>query len=282
MRMVLTRKDKIRKIIITLMVALLAVLFISPLLWMISSSFKQSVDVFDLPFHWIPENPTLSNYIKVWCDEKVGMLRCYWNTILIVVISVTGSLVSASLAAYAFAKINFKGKNIVFMVFLSSMMIPSQATLIPRFMFFKQIGLYNNLLAIILPALFSATAIFMLRQFYIGLPNALMEAAKIDGAGHLRIFWQIMLPLTKPALISQMILSFISLWNEYLSPLIFLTKEKLYTVSLCIRWWMLSESGSEYGPAMAAATSAIVPVVILFIACQKYFVEGIATAGVKG
>ena len=129
--------------------------------------------------------------------------------------------------------------------------------------------------------LFSATAIFMLRQFYMGLPNDLMEAAKIDGAGHFRIFAQIMLPLTKAALISLMILSFISNWNEYLSPLIFITKKELYPVSLTIRWWML-EDASDYAKVMAASASAIVPVVILFASCQKYFVEGIATSGVKG
>lgn len=280
--MVETKRDKRTKMIITLLVAILALFFISPLLWMISSSFKQSVDVFEQPFHWIPKIPTLTNYMKVWAGGEVTMLRSYWNTFFIVIVSVTGSLIFASLAAYAFAKIDFKGKNIVFMIFLSSMMIPGQATLIPRFMLFKSIGLYNSLWAIILPGLFNATAIFLLRQFYMGLPTSLIEAAKIDGAGHLRIFWKIMLPLTKPALTSLVILSFISIWNEYLSPLIFLTKEKMYTVSLCIRWWMLSESGSEYGPAMAAATSAIIPIIILFVACQKYFIEGIATSGVKG
>ena len=207
----------------------------------------------------------MSNYAEVWFEEGVNMLHAYRNSFIIVFFSVTGSLIIASLAAYAFAKINFKGKNAIFMLFLSSMMIPSQTTLVPRFMLFKTMGLYNSLWAIILPGLFSATAIFMLRQFYMGLPNDLMEAAKIDGAGHFRIFAQIMLPLTKAALISLMILSFISNWNE----------------SLTIRWWML-EDASDYAKVMAASASAIVPVVILFASCQKYFVEGIATSGVKG
>lgn len=273
---------KINKIILTLLVSILAALFIAPLLWMISSSFKQSIAVFEQPFHWIPQQPTISNYIKVWFGEQISMLRSYWNTFFVVVVSVTGSLILASLAAYSFAKINFKGKNFMFMIFLSSIMIPGQATLIPRFMLFKSIGLYNNLWSLILPGLFNATSIFMLRQVYLGLPTDLIDAAKIDGAGHLRIFSTIMMPLTKPALTSLLILSCISIWNEYLSALIFLTKDKLYTVSLCIRWWMLSESGSEYGPAMAAATSAIIPIIILFFVCQKYFIEGIATSGLKG
>lgn len=279
--MVITRKDKIVKLLTTLLVAALALLFISPLLWMVSTSLKRNSEVFAQPFHWIPEDPSLSNYAEVWFEEGVNMLHAYRNSFIIVFFSVTGSLIIASLAAYAFAKINFKGKNAIFMLFLSSMMIPSQTTLVPRFMLFKTMGLYNSLWAIILPGLFSATAIFMLRQFYMGLPNDLMEAAKIDGAGHFRIFAQIMLPLTKAALISLMILSFISNWNEYLSPLIFITKKELYPVSLTIRWWML-EDASDYAKVMAASTSAIVPVVILFASCQKYFVEGIATSGVKG
>lgn len=279
--MVTTRKDKLVKLLTTLLVAALALLFISPLLWMVSTSLKRNSEVFAQPFHWIPEDPSLSNYAEVWFEEGVNMLHAYRNSFIIVFFSVTGSLIIASLAAYAFAKINFKGKNAIFMLFLSSMMIPSQTTLVPRFMLFKTMGLYNSLWAIILPGLFSATAIFMLRQFYMGLPNDLMEAAKIDGAGHFRIFAQIMLPLTKAALISLMILSFISNWNEYLSPLIFITKKELYPVSLTIRWWML-EDASDYAKVMAASASAIVPVVILFASCQKYFVEGIATSGVKG
>lgn len=279
--MVTTRKDKLVKLLTTLLVAALALLFISPLLWMVSTSLKRNSEVFAQPFHWIPEDPSLSNYAEVWFEEGVNMLHAYRNSFIIVFFSVTGSLIIASLAAYAFAKINFKGKNAIFMLFLSSMMIPSQTTLVPRFMLFKTMGLHNSLWAIILPGLFSATAIFMLRQFYMGLPNDLMEAAKIDGAGHFRIFAQIMLPLTKAALISLMILSFISNWNEYLSPLIFITKKELYPVSLTIRWWML-EDASDYAKVMAASTSAIVPVVILFASCQKYFVEGIATSGVKG
>lgn len=279
--MVLTKKEKIVKLCTTAVIAAAALLFVSPLLWMISSSLKRNREVFAQPFRWIPKELVLSNYGAVWWDSEVTMLRAYWNSIVIVVFSVVGSLIVASLAAYAFAKINFKGKNIVFMIFLSSMMIPSQTTLVPRFMLFKTMGLYNSLWSVILPGLFSATAIFMLRQFYIGLPNDLMEAAKIDGAGHLRIFWQVMLPLTKAALVSLTILSFIANWNEYLSPLIFLTKKDLYPVSLCIRWWM-QEEGKEYGKVMAASTSAIFPVVILFISCQKHFVEGIATSGVKG
>lgn len=275
------KNERAAAIVRTVVVSLIAVLFVVPLVWMVLSSLKTAPEVFARPFHWLPAKAQWQNYATVWMNEEASMLRAFANTLYIALFSIVGQMFISSLAAYSFAKINFKGKQVVFMLFLSSMMVPSQLTIIPRFMLFKTIGLYNNLWAIILPAFFGATSIFMLRQFYMGLPNDLIEAAKIDGAGHLRIFLRIMLPLTKAALMSLIILAFISSWNEYMAPLIFLVKKELYTVSQNIQWYMLDEF-KEHNLTMAAATSAIVPVVILFIVGQKYFVEGIATSGVKG
>ena len=275
------KNERAAAIVRTIVVSLIAVLFVVPLVWMVLSSLKTAPEVFARPFHWLPARVQWQNYATVWMNEEASMLRAFANTLYIALFSIIGQMFISSLAAYSFAKINFKGKQVVFMLFLSSMMVPSQLTIIPRFMLFKTIGLYNNLWAIILPAFFGATSIFMLRQFYMGLPNDLIEAAKIDGAGHLRIFLRIMLPLTKAALMSLIILAFISSWNEYMAPLIFLVKKELYTLSQNIQWYMLDEF-KEHNLTMAAATSAIVPVVILFIVGQKYFVEGIATSGVKG
>ena len=275
------KNERAAAIVRTIVVSLIAVLFVVPLVWMVLSSLKTAPEVFARPFHWLPARVQWQNYATVWMNEEASMLRAFANTLYIALFSIIGQMFISSLAAYSFAKINFKGKQVVFMLFLSSMMVPSQLTIIPRFMLFKTIGLYNNLWAIILPAFFGATSIFMLRQFYMGLPNDLIEAAKIDGAGHLRIFLRIMLPLTQAALMSLIILAFISSWNEYMAPLIFLVKKELYTVSQNIQWYMLDEF-KEHNLTMAAATSAIVPVVILFIVGQKYFVEGIATSGVKG
>ncbi|MFR9256800.1 MAG: carbohydrate ABC transporter permease [Merdibacter sp.] len=200
------------------------------------------------------------------------MLSAYLNTVFITVVATAAQLFIASLAAYAFAKIRFRGKGAVFALFLATMMMPAEVMIVPRFILFNAINLYNNLWSVILPHFFNATAIFMLRQFYMGLPDDLMEAAKIDGAGHPRIFAQVMMPLTKSALISLMVLSFIGCWNEYLSPLVFLVRKDLYTISQVIRWYMLDDL-QRYDLTMAAATSAILPVVIVFILCQRYFVE---------
>lgn len=275
------KKQKITsKVICTILVGLLALMFAMPLIWMIFASFKKTSEVFSS--NWLPTVWQWQNYVTVWTDEQVYIPRVFLNTLIIVVFGTGGQLIVSSLAAYGFAKIDFKGRAAIFTLFLAAMMIPSQATIIPRWMLFYKIGLYNKLTALILPSWFSVTSIFLLRQFYMGLPNDLMDAAKVDGAGHFRIFSQILMPLTKPAMISTMILSFITLWNDYLSALVFLSNKKLYTVSQAVRYWLFDNNNQNYNLTMTTATIFIVPVIILFIFCQKYFVEGIATSGVKG
>lgn len=275
------RRELITKIIKTALVALVAVLFILPLAWMVTSSLKATKEVFSNDWKWLPEVWRWDNYKTVWTDAEVSMLNAFENTIFITVISTVVQLAISSMAAYAFAKVNFKGKGVVFGLFLCTMMMPTEVTIVPRFMIFKTVGLYNNLWSVILPHFFNASSIFMLRQFYMALPNDLMEAAKIDGAGHPRIFLNILMPLTKSSLISLAMLSFISCWNEYMAPLIFLAKKNLYTISQVVRWYLLDDL-HRYDLTMAAATSTIIPILILFVFCQKYFVEGIATSGVKG
>ena len=264
----------------TIIVGLLAVMFALPLVWMTLASFKKVSEVFSE--NWLPTVWQWKNYVTVWTDEQVYLPRVFFNTLFIVVLGTGGQLIVSSLAAYGFAKIDFKGRAAIFTLFLAAMMIPSQATIIPRYMLFYKIGLYNSLWALILPSWFSVTSIFLLRQFYMGLPNDLMDAAKVDGAGHLRIFAQILMPLTKPAMISTLILSFITLWNDYLSALVFLSNKKLYTVSQAVRYWLFDNNNQNYNLTMTTATIFIIPVIILFVFCQKYFVEGIATSGVKG
>lgn len=268
------------KLICTIIVVLLAVMFALPLVWMTLASFKKVSEVFSE--NWLPTVWQWKNYVTVWTDEQVYLPRVFFNTLFIVVLGTGGQLIVSSLAAYGFAKIDFKGRAAIFTLFLAAMMIPSQATIIPRYMLFYKIGLYNSLWALILPSWFSVTSIFLLRQFYMGLPNDLMDAAKVDGAGHLRIFAQILMPLTKPAMISTLILSFITLWNDYLSALVFLSNKKLYTVSQAVRYWLFDNNNQNYNLTMTTATIFIIPVIILFVFCQKYFVEGIATSGVKG
>ena len=275
------RQELLAKLFKTVIFFIVGLAFLLPLFWMISASLKTPGEMFAKDFKWIPENPRWENYKSIWTDAEVNMTNGFINSAIISVSSIVVALIFSSLAAYAFAKVDFKGKNFVFMLFLSTMMIPGEVTIIPRFMIFHKIGLYNNLMSIILPHWFAPSAIFMLRQFYMGLPTDLMEAAKIDGAGHPRIFAQVMMPLTKTALVSQCVLLFVSTWNEYLAPLIFLAKRQLYTASLVVKYQVFDEAAGV-DMLMAAASSAIIPTVIIFMFCQRYFVEGIATSGVKG
>lgn len=279
------KREFLAKLIKTAIFFVIGIAFLLPLLWMVATSLKTSTETLEGGFNLIPKNPQWKNYIEVWLGNEdsrvITMLTAYKNSAQIILWSIPISLVFSSLAAYAFAKIKFKGSGVVFLLFLSTMMIPGEVTLIPKFFIYNKIGLHNSLFSIILPHWFAPSAIFLLRQFYMGLPNDLMEAAKIDGAGHPRIFTQIMLPLTKSALVSQTVLTFVSVWNEYLTALIFLTKDKLTTVSLAVRYTMQADS-QRTELAMASATSAIVPTLIIFTCCQSVFIEGIATSGVKG
>ena len=264
----------------TLWVTAIGILFLMPLLWMVSSSLKTGPEVFAANFRWIPDKVQWINYAQVWTHERVPFWRLYGNSLFIAVVSTVGELIVASMAGYSLGKIEFKGRNLVFIVMLVTMMIPAQATIVPRFVIFKSMGLYNNIWALIFPAWFNVTSIFLLRAFYMSLPGDLMEAAKIDGASYFQIWLRIMMPLTKPAMVTAAVLAFINSWNEYLSALVFLPTAENYTVSQGIQYWM--SMSDDHNLMMTAAASAILPVIVLFLFTQRYFVESIATTGVKG
>ena len=264
-----------RKVITTVILLAVGILFLLPLLWMISSSLKPGSD-----FTWIPSKFVWKTYEQVLTSKSVPFLNMIKNSLVLATATIVGQLLVSSLAAYAFACIDFKGKNIVFIMLLGAMMIPSQATLIPRFTLFNSMGLYNTHWALLLPSWFSVSAVFLLRQFYKKIPRDLVEAAVIDGAGHFRIWWQIMMPLTKTAMVSLTILAFIGSWNDFLTPLIFLTDKDLFTVSLGINLYNSMEQ-DLINKVMAAATVGTVPVILIFSIFQKQFVEGITTSGIK-
>lgn len=275
------KKIKFGRIIATLVMLGIGLVFTLPFLWMLSASLKLPMDVFEYPIRWIPNPPRFSNYAAVWLNPSYPFYQFYLNSLKIAVITVLGVLVVCSLAAYAFAKVKFAGKNVIFMLFLATMMIPTQVTLVPRFVMFNWLKLYNTHASLIFPSLFYVVGIFLLRQFYQSIPTELSEAAMIDGAGHFRIFTTILLPLTKPAMLSLIILKFVATWNEYMDPLIFLNSVSKYTVPLGMQAYLDAE-GQQLQLLMAAASVSIIPFFILFIALQKYFVAGIVTSGLKG
>lgn len=271
----------IPKLITTIVLFIIALLFLLPFFWMLSASFKVETDVFKYPIEWIPSHwNAIANYKTVWFGETSFYLY-YWNSIKVSVMTTVISCIVSALAAYGFSKINFPAGKWLFLIVLATYMVPSQAILIPQFILYRNIGLFDNHLGLVFIGCFSVLGTFMLRQFFMAIHNEYIESAKIDGAGHGRIFWQIAFPLVRPAIATYAILRFIWTWNDYQGPLIFLRTDKLFTIPLALQKFA-SLNGEFYSLIMAGAVSAIVPLVIVFLIGQKSVIEGIATGGVKG
>lgn len=273
-------KGRLLKAAFTLVFLAIGVMMVLPFLWMISSSFKNASEIFNYPIQWIPDQWEWSNYQAVWTG-KASFATFYLNSIKITALQVFGTLVTSSLAGFAFAKLRFRFKETIFLVYLSTMIIPHQVLFVPRFILFDQLGLINTHLAIILPGMFSVLGTFIMRQFFSTLPTELLEASKVDGAGYWRMYWQISLPLTKPALVTLLILAFTWHWNEYENPLILLRDRELFTIPIGLTSYS-DENGSNYPLIMAASTSALAPLIAVISVCQRWFVEGIAGTGLKG
>ncbi|MFC4306981.1 carbohydrate ABC transporter permease [Cohnella boryungensis] len=270
-----------RKLVVTAVLLAMSILFLLPFIWMLTTSFKIEKDVFVYPIQWIPKQwNAIANYKEVWFGDYPFYVY-YLNTIKVSVLTTLISCTTSSLAAYGFSKIRFKGSKTLFMIVLATYMVPNQAILVPQFILYRNIGLFDNHLGLIMIGSFSVLGTFMLRQFFMGLPQDYIESAKIDGAGHFRTFWSIAIPLVKPAIATYAILRFIWTWNDYQNPLIFLRTDKLYTIQLAMQKFT-SMSGEFYSLIMAAAVSAILPLLIVFIIGQKSVIEGIALGGVKG
>lgn len=267
------------KCIRTILFGAIALLFFLPLVWMVSASFKPNSEVFIFPIEWIPKHPQVSNYTEIWLSEDLPFGVLYLNSIKIALLTIIGKLILSASAAYAFSKMHFPLKNVIFIAFLGSMMIPSQVTVLPRFVLFEKLGLYNTHASLIIPALFDVSAIFLLKQFFDAIPSDLSESALIDGAGHGRIWMQIVLPLSAAPLASLAVLALVTSWNDYFNPLIFIITPAKYTVSLGIRKYA-ADIYTNLG--LAASVSAIAPILLLYIFCQRYFVQSIASSGIKG
>ncbi|WP_261302930.1 carbohydrate ABC transporter permease [Paenibacillus andongensis] len=269
----------VKKMLLTILMFIIGILFMSPFLWMISASMKPEADVFLYPIQWIPKHWNLiENYKTVW-STKFSLY--YWNSIKVSVLTTALSVLLSSMAAYAFSKIKFRGRHVLFVLVLAIYMIPSQAILVPQFLLFRWMGLFDSHFGLILLGSFSVLGTFMLRQFYMGIHEEFIESARMDGAGHVRIFFSICTPLVRPAIATYAILRFIWTWNDYQNPLIFLRTKDLFTLPLGIRSFA-DLNGEFYSLIMAASVSAIVPLLIIFIIGQKQVIEGISMGGVKG
>ncbi len=272
-------KKRLIKILLTILMAALSITMILPFLWMMSSSFKPDNQIFCFPIKWIPEQITWANYDRVW-NSDVPFSVFFLNSAKVTLFSVFGEVVTSALAAYAFSKIKFKGREIIFLIYLSTLAFPAQMMLIPRFVLYKLMGLYNTHAALILPGMFTAFGTFMLRQFFLSIPDELSAAAKIDGAGHFTVFRKIVLPLSTSAISALIIFQFVSSWNEYEAPLVYIRSKELATIPLGLNFFR-DENSSSYGAILAASVCSLLPIFAVFLTFQKQFVAGIAAAGLK-
>ena len=267
------------KIAVYVILILLSILTIIPFAWMLSASLKLNKDVFAWPMEWIPSNPQWQNYVNIW--TKIPLLKFISNTAILTVVVTLLQLLTSSFAAYAFAKLRFKGRNLLFLGYIATIAMPWQVYMVPQFLMMSGMGLNDKLTAIICLQAFSAFGVFMMKQFYDGIPDELCEAARIDGLSEYGIWWRIMLPLSKPSLATLTIFTFVNTWNDFLGPYMYLTTDTKKTLQLGLRMF-LGQYSSEYGLIMAASVVALIPVLIVFLALQKYFVQGIASSGLKG
>ena len=253
-----------------------------PFLWMLSTSLKEANCVYQVPPQWIPDPVDWMNYVELW--KNSNLLIGIKNSVIVSACVVVFGTFSSSLSAFAFAKLDVPFKNFLFLCILSSMMVPGVVLLVPQYIIFSKIGWVNTLLPLIVPgAMGSVSMMFFLRQYMSGLPTDLLEAAKIDGCGYFKIYYRIFLPLCKPAIISNIIMSFMGIWNDYMGPMIYINDSKKQTIQVVIA--MLNSyhaTQTDIPLIMAAALIAILPVLTVFIICQDYFTESFALSGLKG
>lgn len=274
------KKAVLGKILVYIILIAIALIMVIPFLWMLSASIKSDREVFQMnPFVWIPEEPRWRNYKDIW--TKIPFAKFVGNTVYLTLIVTVLQLLTSSFAAYSFAKLNFRHKNTLFLAYIATIAMPWQVYMVPQFIMMRNMGLNDKLLAIICLQAFSAFGVFMMKQFYEGIPDDLCEAARIDGMSEYRIYAKIMLPLSKPALSTLTIFTFVATWNDYLGPLIYLKSQDKKTIQLGLKMF-ISQYSSDYGLIMAGSVLSLIPVLIVFLILQKYFVEGVASTGLKG
>lgn len=276
------RKNKIRKepfdIISNIIVTFFAILSLFPLYWLVTSSFKNSADVVKMPPDWFPKTFTFSNYVEVFNNQPA--LRWALNSIIVSLVSTVALIIVSSLAAYAFSKLRFKGKNIIFIIFISSLMIPKEVMIVPLFRIIQQFGWVNDLNGMIWPNVATAFGVFLLKGFFDTIPDSMREAARIDGAGEFRTFFQIMLPVVKPGIGALFILNFVQVWNDYLWQLVVGQETNAKTLMVGIAT-LMHDLNPNFAYKMAGAAVAAIPMIAIFIAFQRYFTRGITIGSVK-
>lgn len=279
-----TPSGALQRLLFYLLVISGAVIFSLPFLWMVSTAFKPPWQVMAFPPEWIPETLYWSNFTTSWVTLDFHVF--YLNTIYLTLFNIVGTLISTSLVAFAFARLRFRGRNTLFIILLSTMMLPSQVTLIPTYVFFARLGWVNSFWPLIVPTWLAGGAngafnVFLLRQFFLTISREMDDAAKIDGAGFFDIYLRIILPMSQPVLGIITIFTFTNNWNDFFNPLIYINTTDKYTIALALRFYQ-TRLDVQMGPLMAQSLVALLPVLILFAFAQRYYIQGIVFTGVKG
>lgn len=273
------KKNPVKRALLYILLIVLTVITLTPLIWMLSSSLKLDNEVFSIPIQWIPKDPQWSNYAKVW--EKIPLLTFTFNSVKLTVIITIIQVITSSFAAYGFAKCKFKGRNVLFMLYVATMAIPWQVYMLPQFSLMNKMHLVDTHIGYILMQSFNAFGVFLMRQAFISIPDELLEAARIDGLSEYGIYGKIVLPLSKASATTLVIFTFVTIWNDYMGPMIYFNTETNKTIQLGIKMF-IGQYSTEYGLVMAVSVLALIPVLIIFLIGQKQFVQGIASSGIKG
>ncbi|MBU0711587.1 carbohydrate ABC transporter permease [bacterium] len=271
--------SKVLTIITHLLLIVVGVTMIVPFLWMFSTSLKDVTELYEYPPKWIPSHLNWQNYIKAM--ELAPFGRFYLNSLLVTFCITLGQMITACLAAYVFARIEFPGRDILFVIYLSTMIIPVQVTIIPLFLIVKQLGWFDTYQGLIIPFIARAFPIIFLRQFFMTLPKDLEDAAKVDGCGHLRFLWKILLPTARPALSTIGLFTFLFHWRDYLWPLVITNTTEMRTLPVGLRYFV-SEQGTQFHYMMAASIIVTIPIVLIYLFAQKQFIKGVTMTGLKG
>ena len=256
------------------------VLMVAPFVWMVLGSFKDQSEFLRLPPTWLPEQPTTDNYQRL--VDQLDVPRYFFNSIVVASIVTVGNLIFAPMLGYALAKLPFAGKNALTAIVMATLMLPGAAILVPLFVLMSAFGLVNTYLSLVLPFLAGAFGVFLTRQFFSGLPDELLEAARMDGASEFRIFWTIAMPLAGPVLATLGILTFLGSWNSFIYPLVMAQEPEMYTLPVALATFATGQYQADHGMLMAGSLVLILPVLIIFVVLQRWITEGIATTGLKG
>lgn len=274
-----TTKRRVTTAFLYLLLVLLTAFFFIPFWWMVATSLKTYSEVYTRQYSLIPTSLHFENYRSVF--QALPFAKYFYNTFKISALVIIGTLTTSSMAAYAFARLHFKGRDVLFFLYLATLMIPRQVVLIPNFIIFRELGLLDTHWSLVLSGIFTAYGTFLLRQFFLSIPKELEEAAVIDGYGYWARFMNIIIPLSKAALTTLLIITLLSIWNEYLYALVFLQSDKNRTLTLGISL-LRGDFDVKWNQVMAATVISVAPIVLVYFSAQRYFVEGIALTGVKG